>query len=612
MNRFRKDRRGQFVILVAVIIAAFMFSLILSIGQINARRQEVSYEPVDETVLAITSDFERCLTRALAIATQNYSETWNMIFAKTSGNAVIENWRKTILESYNGFGVNITLNVEDIQGKNIGWEIEWNDKYGISAVYTTFDMNIEAYGLRKLAVTMRRALHLDIIDAKMGLSDTGSTMTAVFQVYFSGERRRFQPISDLTQDSLELFINGTKNESYEVIGFNYLGRGIYRVQFHLDGLIVKTITLIVTESSGIKVAATRKLCVLTLLSNDVATEGIDNEGSFRVNGTEFSQLPHILSLFPGQSLSVSFTPPEGKDLIDFSYSGPIDMSDGMVIIYNHGSANITALYGLITSGTCHVTLTSREFNGENENKGTFTLKFQNGSQVTYGDDEKLPVTFQVNIGENVQIVYEPEFGYIFRQWETSGSISLRGSSSSAYFTAYSNGTITALYEASRPEDWRVIYISPEKGGVGREKEFMLELFPPSREEIHPQFNKKFDERSGNTTKTTPVLMLGNIINITLYAKYTRKSGQAYIDVKVTLGFFASNGTFYEIGNGTIRILESSSYREYNVVFSPKVSVVPEGSLLTLSFMRMDEKGTGTLHILCGPPPEGSKIELWPL
>ncbi|MEM1998029.1 MAG: hypothetical protein QXS05_07710 [Candidatus Bathyarchaeia archaeon] len=622
MNRFRNDRRGQFVILVAVIIAAFMFSLILSISQISTRRQEVSYEPIDETVLAITSDFERCLTRALAIATQNYSETWDASKAEASGVKFIDGWRKTILESYNGFGVNITLSVENIEGKNIGWEINWGKKDGVSAVYTTFDMNIEAYGLRKLAVTMRKAVHLNILDAKMELNDTDSIMTVVFQAYFSGERKYFRPISDLTQDSLELLINGTKNESYEVVGFEYLGQGICRVQFDLDGLIVGSITLVVTESSGIKVGATQKLCILTLLSDDIETENTDNEGSFTINDEKTCEPPYTLSLFPSQTLTVTFEPPSGDIFIGFKPSGlgeTIDVEQNgssiTVNIVGGGFASITAQYGVTEEIECYITLRSEEDNGPNDNLGKFELTFNSEPEI-YGDNETLPVTVWVPYNEELKIkYYEPrELGYVFKGWKIEGNITFYRSEgpSCIRVAAFGNGTITAVYEASRSEDWRVIYISPEKGGVGKEKEFMLELFPPPKdEEIRPQFNKKFDERSGNTTKTTPMLKLGDTVTITLYAKYTKKSGEAYIDVNVTLGFFVSNGTFFEIGSGTIRVLESSSHREYKITFSPpKVSVVPEGSILTLSFMRMDDKGTGTLHILCGPPPTGSRIELW--
>jgi len=244
VNRFRRDRRGQFVILAAVIMAAFMFSLIHTISQISTSRQGVAYEPIDELVLAITSDFERCLTRALAMATQNYSKTWNEESAKICGRALTENWYRALPALYNGFGMNISLKTEGSSGENIGWYINWGDNSGISAVYTTFCMNVETYGLRNLAVAMRKAVRLNI----RNWTDTG---TIRFKVCLSGAREHYMPISDIAK--AELYINGT---SYNACSSEYMGRGEYVVQFSLpDNLNMGGSMLMVTTGDGVIVGA---------------------------------------------------------------------------------------------------------------------------------------------------------------------------------------------------------------------------------------------------------------------------------------------------------------------------------------------------------------------
>ncbi|MEM2535176.1 MAG: hypothetical protein QXD12_05155, partial [Candidatus Nezhaarchaeales archaeon] len=70
----------------------------------------------------------------------------------------------------------------------------------------------------------------------------------------------------------------------------------------------------------------------------------------------------------------------------------------------------------------------------------------------------------------------------------------------------------------------------------------------------------------------------------------------------------SNGYFFEIGSDTIRVIKSPDYLVYEIEFEPSSNVIPEGSILTLTFTRMDDDEGGTFHILCGPGK--SSIKLW--
>ncbi|MBS7604970.1 MAG: hypothetical protein QXR84_06515 [Candidatus Bathyarchaeia archaeon] len=260
MGGFRSGRRGQFVVLAAVIVAAFMFSLIVTVNQISVIRQEVSYEPVDELVLAVTSDFERCLIRALAIATQNYSETWNLSLAKMAGEELIEEWKKALPESYGGLGLNILLASENVSDRGIGWEITWDRENGGSMIYTTFAMEIGRYGLKGLVVTIPMAVFLNIQNVSINSSGGGSTLAINFQVSLSDGRGNAIPIPDLTENSLKLFINRTAYGS-NITDFEYLGQGKYRAVFNLEeeNLVVESVTLLVVTRDGIRVAATKNL-----------------------------------------------------------------------------------------------------------------------------------------------------------------------------------------------------------------------------------------------------------------------------------------------------------------------------------------------------------------
>ncbi|MEM3591160.1 MAG: hypothetical protein QW702_03570 [Candidatus Bathyarchaeia archaeon] len=250
MNRFRNDRRGQFVILVAVIIAAFMFSLILSISQISTKRQEVSYEPVDETVLAITSDFERCLTRALAIASQQkyFEGDGNAI---PEGEKLIESWVSSVLESYGGFGLNIEKG-----------QTSWSLDYGISQVFSQLSVSIEKYGLKKLSVSLGKCVMLNI--ENVIIDRNSGNVKIEFQIFQSGEKgRRNEPIPNLTENSLWIKVNNTVVKNFTLSP--YIGRGRYIVEFTSpieldDEVTIITITIIaVTPEDNIVVSARRSI-----------------------------------------------------------------------------------------------------------------------------------------------------------------------------------------------------------------------------------------------------------------------------------------------------------------------------------------------------------------
>jgi len=609
VKRFKGCKNGQFVVLAAVIIAAFMFSLVLTVSQISTSRQEVVYEPIDEFVLAIISDFERCLTRALAIATQKYEETYNITLAKFSGKAFIENWLKVALESYSGFGIKVALLPENsTEIDYVDWRIEWIEENGISRVYTTFGINVETYGLRKLAVIMRKVVSLEILHAKIDLTEAGSIMTIKFRVEESGSKYKV-PVLGLTRDNLVLLVNGSKGVSYEISGVKYMGQGIYEVQFSLDNLVAESVTLIVFTRDGIRVGASLRLCSLILLSDDLVTPDIiDNEGYFIVNGTSCSPL-HVLSLFPNQTLIISFTPPEGSYFKEFLFSGPLDstsiFSPTTVRIVKSGLGNITARYNSSviedTMKLCYVTLGSREADDESFNKGRIEV-----NEVNY----TLPALIVVPCNQTLRLTYYRESGYVFEYWEFSGNINkLSGNNTapSIEVAVKGNGTIIAVYSESRPADWRRLYFSPLYDEKGREKKerFTLTLNrPKDNAQITPTFNRPHDDRTGSISGT-PELYFGNNIIIKLNAKYN--GPEASVPVNVTLGFRTNDGATYIIGSDIKNITHEKPY-SYTFIIYPSFKMVPAGSTIFLIIDRLDNQEKGTLQIDCNP--EESYIELW--
>lgn len=76
IGKMNRNRKGQFIVVGAIMIAAFMFALMLTMSQMNVQRQVLSPEPVDEVVLAVSSDFERSLQAAFARASQLYWKSY--------------------------------------------------------------------------------------------------------------------------------------------------------------------------------------------------------------------------------------------------------------------------------------------------------------------------------------------------------------------------------------------------------------------------------------------------------------------------------------------------------------------------------------------------------
>ncbi|MEM2314753.1 MAG: hypothetical protein QXN40_08350 [Candidatus Bathyarchaeia archaeon] len=611
MRSFRNDRKGQFIVLAAIIIAAFMFSLVLTISQMSLNRQELSYEPIDEIVLAITSDFERCLTKALAEATLKYSENQSYVDAKNAGEEFIRDWFMAVSESYKALGINIIL-AGDSAGTNVDWIFDWDEWNGISYVYTTFSMDINAYGLSGLALTMQKRVYLNILDAKVELSgceESGVTIT--FKVMHGGkEAGELEPIQDLTCSDLSLLIYSPLKDTSSIIDLNleYMGQGVYMLKFKYGGQVMNRITLMVTASGGIRVAADLNLCTISLASRDL-TRGDQNEGCFTVNGTECYP-PYFFSLFPRQTANVSFSPPENSTFSYFCISGPlepiqIDGSNLIMSVTGGGLGNITACYRSFISPEqppeqpaeekCYIRLYSQEEGGSTENLGKIEL---NGQNYTLPSGE-----IEVPYNQTLQIKYYPDSGFIFKYWKFSEQIiAANPSSQSTEIRVLKNGTITAVY--GRPKDWQVIYISPEKSGKGKnEDDFVLTLNPGKEKEIQPISYGQMSRR-GDSENTTPSLPLGKIVEIILYARASSRD----VHLNVTLGFYTEAG-YSRIGSNVTVISKSNNHLLYTITFEPEVQLIPEGSTLVLILERTNtDPGEGTLHILCGS--EKSRIKLW--
>jgi len=597
------DRKGQFIVVGAIVIVAFMFALILTISQMNAQRQAFSYEPVGEVVLAVSSDFERCLQSAFSKASQIYLSDRNSTKAQGTLYGELREWLKAVSNAYSGYGMNVAFTV----GENrscVDLRFDWSEGHGTSYVYTTFGLDVMGYGLEGLALMKSIAINLDILEAKVSLAGDHSVVVMKFRV--SERVNEGKPTTPSIKEVNIAAVGGGVDENS--IKLEYLGQGVYLVEFNLTGFVAEEVTLAVKTSNGVVVAAKKGLCVIDLVSDDASTEDkVENEGSFTVNGTIFKPLPSRISVFAGQTLDVSFSLEAVGDkkpikFHGFSVSGPLIITEqrdasATIKVLDEGYGRIAALYGKQPK-KCTVYVCSQELNGESCNRGYIIYNRKNYT---------LPQEFKVDSSSTISISYRPDLGYAFKYWNVSGGLLCNNSfSQNITVKVVGDGKLTALYEASRPENWRIIYISPKKTltpNDGKDKDFNFTLtLSPEEGQISPPLNPDKPSRSGNSDSKTPELLLGDNVTIILYAKADPRDMQ----LKVTLGYYDNEG-FKLIGSGERWV--SHSWDIIYLSFSPTNKVIPKGSTLVLILERID-KGSekGTLHISCGS--NESRIVLW--
>ena len=603
------DRKGQFIVIGAIVIVAFMFALILAISQMSVQRLVLSPEPVDEVVLAVSSDFERCLQRAFSKASQECLQSYlaNGSLKGDKALQLLENevrrWLVAVLSAYSGYGMNLSLTTERESGSCIDLLLEWSEGRGTSHVYTTFGLDVASYGLEGVALMKSITASLEILEAKMTFAgDRGKiTMKFAIEERTSGGERATPSVKEIkvsTSPSPSLVDERS-------IKLDYLGQGVYLVEFNITGFAVREVRLAITTDKGVVVAAKKGLCVIELKSDDVSTPGEDNEGNFMVNQTTLYP-GSIMSVFPGQTLEVNFAI-EGP-FLNFSVSGPLSIikqldASATIKVQDKGDGKIIALYGSSQVPWCLVNMSSQELDGKSSAKGDVVV---NGTTYRLSIIKNGVVTLNVSRGSTLLVSYSPEYGYMFSYWVVSGGLLCSDSrSKDIVVRVEGNGTLIAIYEPSRNQSWQKIHINPHHE-PGPDKNFTLVL-TPREGQLAPTLNPDKPSRFGNSEESTPQdLMLGDVVKIILKAKANPND----ISLKVSLGYYDDKGAFHLIGSSTTTIKdEGYEVYELNIVPPDSSKVIPKGSKLVLILERVDQgKEKGTIHIWCGE--ESSRIELW--
>jgi hypothetical protein len=117
----KKQKRGQFVVSIALLIAIIAMTAALSVYFASMLHHQFRYKGYKEIISTINSDFKRALTNALSKATHDYvgvkpggeidleSLTYNYTLLRLSAQNFMDYWKQTVINSYSSMGLEMNL-----------------------------------------------------------------------------------------------------------------------------------------------------------------------------------------------------------------------------------------------------------------------------------------------------------------------------------------------------------------------------------------------------------------------------------------------------------------------------------------------------------------------
>lgn len=452
------SRRGQFVIIAALLISLLTLSLSLSIHRLSLHRQQLVHEPVEELVLGLSSDLDRCLAHALSRASERYYETGSNQLAEEAGRAFISKWVKSVMASFSSLGLGLAMNSSSgVSGKiNVDFNLDWGRERGLSQVYTEFRLDIGSYGFRgwvgHSGKYVKLDLYPDLLKSSGGSWGEPGNTSLVFRLV-EGKDVEENPIPNLSTEDLMVWVNLTRTCIVQgnVTDLRYLGMGRYNVTFtpRVNNNTMGVSLMVITPGERVYVAAflPYQEIYITLRSQLNTSQTPTDMGLIQLGNTTYnpSAQPHPIN--PGE-YHLKYTPESGYIFLNWTTTGQVQVDDPhssntKAVVYGNGT--ITAYYAPYTppqppppeTGLI-VNLNSVEDGGETENLGIIRLGEANYS---------LPASAPLN-GSLYQLEYIPEAGYSFVGWTSSGYVTIDDPRSPSTTVVVSgNGSITAHYKA---------------------------------------------------------------------------------------------------------------------------------------------------------------------
>jgi hypothetical protein len=232
MSRPAKAKRGQFVIIAALLIAALTLATAISIHNINIHRQSITYRPADEFLLGTTSDLNRVAATSLATFTDsviNYQLTETE--ASTVASESIGNWKNSTFASYSNYGIRMK------EPPIPTWSFSWNGTTSYSLSEVSYNLDVDSYGFKSWMGRIYKYVQLQIYPSTIQNDSTSSSF--IFQLKESTiNEASTVPTTELpeTPDRLLFRVgNYSTSEPFkpaDEVNLQYLGNGNYNVTFN--------------------------------------------------------------------------------------------------------------------------------------------------------------------------------------------------------------------------------------------------------------------------------------------------------------------------------------------------------------------------------------------
>ena len=228
MIKPKRNNRGQFVIITALIISILTLSLAFSIYEINLHRQIMQYRPINEFLLGTTSDLERALAHSLS----KYSKAFLNETPTPNDSQFMKNWTESMLTSFASYGIRMKEPLLPT------WDCHWNGTTTYSLAAVTYNIDVDSYGFKGWMGRSCKYVQLRIFRESIYTNST--TTSFKFQLKESTiNEDATVPIPGLPQNPDPLFFkvgNYTPgqpfNKTATEVSLQYYGNGNYSVTFN--------------------------------------------------------------------------------------------------------------------------------------------------------------------------------------------------------------------------------------------------------------------------------------------------------------------------------------------------------------------------------------------
>jgi len=255
--RLVREKRGQFIIIAALLIATMIVSA--SVVMFSAVTY-FKHERWEEYIIVIDG-VETGTANVLKLSLANYTQTWNPNVLKTN----LDSWRQDVKRAYSGFGALLGYSLASgpysAYGMNLNYNLglasSWNQPTSFSAANATVSLNITSVGLTGYRFASTVFLRMRIVDARW-YSGTGQVGVRVI-VDAEGPI----PVTNLQVSNFVLFqiggVNKTINSLVRYYESQSLNAFVYELRYSSSGnpgTITATVGVVDTRSIKVTGQAT--------------------------------------------------------------------------------------------------------------------------------------------------------------------------------------------------------------------------------------------------------------------------------------------------------------------------------------------------------------------